>query len=496
MPYTTQRDLPDAVKALPAHARKIWMRAFNAASKQYDKEEQAFRVAWSAIQKAGYHKKGERWVRMKEADGDDDELSALEQAWIDGAVAAMLPDAEASDPLTEQAYPDDPRQQYTDECYREAIYSAMNLLSHRELDLSGEERSALTGMVSRLVSKLGVSEEDMRESLSGQLLNVDALQEAAERLFIETLLEAGQRHRDEDYKIFDDILALLRRLRGQSPKELQAEREEHAKIEQDADPTFQVKSGYQSGQPAAALQESYQGVLEEDTLVILQESGDGDGLRWEISIIEAGKSKNKRRYRGEVLRQAAPLFEGCRVYVYDRLARGKELYDHLSEEELKANPRGYARDLCGFLSQPRFDGSRLMASLTILPSHAWLGKNVQAALRQGLPMPYGFSIDAEGDGHWVQDGSEQLLEVDAIKLVRSTDVVTYPAAGGKFLRLVASVALHEAEVQTLQVAEAIQHRVARRSFEVTLREILDDLPISLEQRRDTRRRILEALPEA
>ncbi len=59
-PYSTLASLPDAVKKLPKKAQEIFQGAFNSAYKNPPKgrkpEEYAFRVAWSAVGKAGYKK--------------------------------------------------------------------------------------------------------------------------------------------------------------------------------------------------------------------------------------------------------------------------------------------------------------------------------------------------------------------------------------------------------------------------------------------------------
>lgn len=55
MPYASSKDVPPAVKRLPAHAVTIWRKAFNTAIKD-NSEESAFRIAWSAVHKAGFGK--------------------------------------------------------------------------------------------------------------------------------------------------------------------------------------------------------------------------------------------------------------------------------------------------------------------------------------------------------------------------------------------------------------------------------------------------------
>lgn len=67
MPYQKIEDLPDSVtNHLPKHAQEIFMAAFNNARGEYDEEETAFKVAWSAVkhkyekgEDGNWHKKAE-----------------------------------------------------------------------------------------------------------------------------------------------------------------------------------------------------------------------------------------------------------------------------------------------------------------------------------------------------------------------------------------------------------------------------------------------------
>ena len=61
MPYARLSELPEAVRKLPLGGQKIFRAAFNAAMKQYEKEERAFATAWSAVKKQYQKVKGE-WV--------------------------------------------------------------------------------------------------------------------------------------------------------------------------------------------------------------------------------------------------------------------------------------------------------------------------------------------------------------------------------------------------------------------------------------------------
>lgn len=67
MPYDSISELPDNVRDhLPEHAQEIFLEAFNNAWDQYtdrdDREETAFKVAWSAV-KQKYRKADGKWVR-------------------------------------------------------------------------------------------------------------------------------------------------------------------------------------------------------------------------------------------------------------------------------------------------------------------------------------------------------------------------------------------------------------------------------------------------
>lgn len=67
MPYQEINALPDSVKNhLPKHAQEIFLAAFNSAIEEYNEEETAFKVAWSAVkhkyekgEDGNWHKKAE-----------------------------------------------------------------------------------------------------------------------------------------------------------------------------------------------------------------------------------------------------------------------------------------------------------------------------------------------------------------------------------------------------------------------------------------------------
>lgn len=58
MPYRSNKELPPRVKsALPGSAQTVFRKAVNNALKEYPTESTAFKVAWSAVKKAGFKKR-------------------------------------------------------------------------------------------------------------------------------------------------------------------------------------------------------------------------------------------------------------------------------------------------------------------------------------------------------------------------------------------------------------------------------------------------------
>lgn len=67
MPYNSTKELPASVRVLPAAAQRVFLAAFNSAYAKVG-EERAFKVGWGAVKNAGWHKRGEEWVKDEEVD--------------------------------------------------------------------------------------------------------------------------------------------------------------------------------------------------------------------------------------------------------------------------------------------------------------------------------------------------------------------------------------------------------------------------------------------
>lgn len=64
MPYRSVDRLPESVRhVLPKAAQEIYMKAFNAAYKEYDDETVVHKVAWSAVKKKFHRSDTGKWVK-------------------------------------------------------------------------------------------------------------------------------------------------------------------------------------------------------------------------------------------------------------------------------------------------------------------------------------------------------------------------------------------------------------------------------------------------
>lgn len=201
----------------------------------------------------------------------------------------------------------------------------------------------------------------------------------------------------------------------------------------------------------------------EDSLRDLKEAhptrllgSDEKGLTWDVVIIREGLSKNGNNYRAEVLKAAAHLFENLRACAYrfgKSLNTNEDHFNHLPELPARNMPGGFIENVVGWFDQVHFgefqetDGTTsngLLAKFHVLPAAEWLRKNMLEAFSKGRSDLYEFSIDARGPAVPAIINGKQVRDVQEIKSVSSTDVVSDGAAGGQVLRLVAAVGMETA----------------------------------------------------
>jgi len=147
------------------------------------------------------------------------------------------------------------------------------------------------------------------------------------------------------------------------------------------------------------------------------------GYKWHVQIIEAGPDKQGNvEYPYEVLKAAAPLYEGARVFA---LSQGQHTDSN--------NPYGKSvRDLVGWLSDVKSNGKGLEGYLNILKTAKWLRDALVDAFERGKNDLIGLSHDVLGKVAKGKRIVESIIRVDSV------DVVYDPIAGGKFLRMAAA----------------------------------------------------------
>lgn len=169
-----------------------------------------------------------------------------------------------------------------------------------------------------------------------------------------------------------------------------------------------------------------------ESLGPLREAVDTEGNRWEVVLIAPGLSANGVMYSADVLRAAAPLFEGVRA-----LARSDAA--HRSEQDI------HVRNVVGWYEEVEYrEGVGVVGQFCITADADWLKDKLRSAWEGGKKDLIGFSLVAAGRGHRVQQGGQMVTWVDALESVHYVDVVVNPAAGGRVLSLVAATPIGRA----------------------------------------------------
>lgn len=181
---------------------------------------------------------------------------------------------------------------------------------------------------------------------------------------------------------------------------------------------------------------------------------EGEERSVRTTLIRPGWSANGRYYSKTVLGESAKLFEGGKAYA-----------DHPSKSELKDKPERSVRDIVGWYDgvKQEADG-RLTASLHVVDDKMW--PIVEAAVTKN-PQLAGVSINALGETRMGEVEGRKGVIVEAIVKHNSTDIVTTPAAGGKFDSLLAS----DGDSWTRDLIEAM----SLVELQETLREVRPDL---------------------
>ena len=163
---------------------------------------------------------------------------------------------------------------------------------------------------------------------------------------------------------------------------------------------------------------------------------DFPGQLWDVTIAEQGRSKTGHFWSAENLAEIAAKFEGVPVYKYEFDGR---LYQHLPDKVKALHPKGVFGNLAGHVRNLKV-GTSLRGKPAvvgqIVVANSRTGEDLLAARKAGnLP---GLSVDAMMK--WsrvpVDTPDGPALQVHSIERPDSVDIVTNPAAGGAFDRLI------------------------------------------------------------
>lgn len=164
-----------------------------------------------------------------------------------------------------------------------------------------------------------------------------------------------------------------------------------------------------------------------------QSTADKPGLKYKICIIRAGLSQNHNYYPDSVLREAAPLFKNCRVFV--------------KSDDLHLQGKGKDFNLLiGRVTEPVFvagdsaDTGQLQGTLELLESAAPVPQKIREAYNRKMAKDlFGFSIDAKAKAKRGNRGGVAVREAVKFTKVLSLDLIVEPSAGGEIISLIEAI---------------------------------------------------------
>lgn len=243
--------------------------------------------------------------------------------------------------------------------------------------------------------------------------------------FLETLQEAGRVISGSNLKLLRAIETIAKKA-GHKP--------EMAEVLKLARELIARADGEGDGEPVqeAGAREV---IIEAGGRLLREADGGGKkGHRWLVRLIESGVSHNRRLWTPAMVRKLVPIMEGLgRVWAY---------YDHDPDDERERYPVRRAEDRVGF-----YEAFNLVedpdGTVAIEATFNVIKEALRADLRNADELDalgdfLTFSINAEGAVSPGVANGAPVSVVESIDLLRSFDVVTDAAAGGRVIRLVAS----------------------------------------------------------
>ena len=202
----------------------------------------------------------------------------------------------------------------------------------------------------------------------------------------------------------------------------------------------------------------------------------------EVTLIRSGRSVNGNYYPDQALREAAPMFEGVRVFAK-------------SDTEHTAGKGKDVRNLIGGIYSVRFvegatpdTGSMVGTFKPLDPTDTAVVKMTEA-VKRGMQGLMGLSIDATARTKRRKEGTETLREAVKFTKVHSVDLIVEPGAGGGLDRLTEAAAdqpitNHEGKAMPLwkqRMLEAIKAKDPAKHATINPETISDDEVVNLHE---------------
>ena len=148
----------------------------------------------------------------------------------------------------------------------------------------------------------------------------------------------------------------------------------------------------------------------------------GETWDFDVLIAQAGYSRDGEWFLPrEVLREAAPLFEGAQAFTNHTGSGGPDI-----------------KDLVGWHREVRMGEEGLLSTFAVSRSAAWFQALAHDALARGLDEPFGFSFDVLAQAEFREEADGLVLYFEKILAVHSVDVVHKGKLGGGILGLAAN----------------------------------------------------------
>jgi len=175
-----------------------------------------------------------------------------------------------------------------------------------------------------------------------------------------------------------------------------------------------------------------------------------NGTIWKVCVIEQGKSYNKTVYSKAALKDMQKIINEADKSGQPIPCNAFKLEDTLNHlpDSARTFVKGFVENIVGWFKKAKVVGKRLIAELHLDEGAKKIISLLKTAKKKGIQMPFGLSIDGDGDVKEGFDG-EPVLDVLGVKELNSIDCVTYPSAGGKFLALVESIYKEDAMYKLL-----------------------------------------------